>query len=173
MRVCYYRFLRGWVADRYTGSQTTLLTMSISNGRSQFEVHTDGPAQVRSVRPYYGGHQSYSTHRGRCAATSVNIKPSHYTSDGVLETAVSARESLETGFSMPLSRLGLGTLMPRSRLGLETPSTRSREKVSAPSLPLHGFAVDLLAISWRLVADLPATHATICLQHVCGKSPVC
>ena len=40
-------------------------------------------------------------------------------SDGVLDAAVSARDLLETGFSM--SRLETFLLMSRSRLGLETP----------------------------------------------------
>jgi hypothetical protein len=68
--VCVIGFLRGSVADT-TGSRRTLLTMSISHGRSQFKVHTDGRTQLHSARPSLAVTHP-SINRGRRALTSVN-----------------------------------------------------------------------------------------------------
>jgi hypothetical protein len=68
--MCVIGFLRVSVADT-TGSRRTPLTVSISHGRSQFKVHTDGRTQVHSCGPSLAVTHP-STNRGRRALTSVN-----------------------------------------------------------------------------------------------------
>jgi hypothetical protein len=71
---CVIRFLRGSAADT-TGSRRTLLTKSISHGRSQFKVHTDERTQVHSAQPSLAVTHP-STNRDRRNLTSMNKSPS-------------------------------------------------------------------------------------------------